>query len=416
MKNPFQNIFRKKHLTLLILLSAVHSVFLVFISLWLVNRHFVYGDEKMLFQVTAGVKKIILGIEEKPDPADYIFINVCYDNMLIPMLDEEGFPVGNQPIVDRRKLALFFERLNRRPDSYKYAVSDIFFKDSSSADSLLYSKIKDTKNLIIPYHINDTGGVEYPVFDINRGLADYSAIQYVFMKYPLVTNDTMKSLPLKMYEDITGKKFEKKKYFSYLGGKPCFNNMIVDFKLRYYELLDRNSEKMYNLVNLGDILRLPDTAFYKSVGNKIIFLGDYYERDLHQTLFGKMSGTLILFNIYFSLLKNENLISFGLVLLLFIGFFAVSYNLFSEMFLKERKYTQKISRTKFGKFILKVLSFVVYLMFISVITYFIFNIHINILILAFYLKGVDSLIKYIRNKKQKKEIKSGEEKGELNEE
>lgn len=413
MKNPFGNIFRKKHITPLIIYSVLHSLFLVFTSLWLVNQHFVYGDEKVLFQITAGVKKIILGIENKPDPKDYIFVNVSYDNMLIQMLDDEGFPVGNQPITDRKKLAMFFERLNKRPDSYKYTLCDIFLKDSSSFDSLLNSRILNTKNLIIPYHINDSGMVELPLFGVNRGLADYSAIQYVFMKYPLITRDTMKSIPLKMFEDVTGKKFVKNKIFSTLGGKPCFSTMIVDFKLRYYELLDRNSEKMYFLANLGDLLRLPDSAFYKSINNKIILIGDFYERDIHQTLFGKMSGTLILFNIYFSLLQNETLISFWLVLLLFIGYFMISYDLFSDSDLKERKYARKISHTKLGKFIFKVLSYVVYLMIISTVTYFIFNIHINILILAFYLKGVDSLLKYLRNKKSRKEKNKEENKEEI---
>jgi len=408
LKNPFKNILKKKHLTFLLIVSTLHSLFLAFTSLWLVNQHFVYGDEKVLFQITAGIKKIILGLEDKPDPKEYIFVNVCYDNMLIPMLDDEGFPVGNQPIVDRKKLAMFFDRLNKRPDSYKYVVCDIFFKDSSSVDSLLNSKITGTKNLIIPYHINDSGTVELPIFNVNRGPADYNAIQYVFMKYPLITGDSMKSLPLRMFEDVTGKKFEKGKYISYLGGKPCFSTMIVDFKLRYYELLDRNAERMYNLSNLGDLLRLPDSAFYKSVNNKIILIGDYYERDIHQTLFGKMSGTLILFNIYYSLVKNETLISFGLLFLLFIGYFIISYDLFSESELRERKYARKLSRTKFGKFIFKILSYVVYLMIISTVTYFVFNIHINILILAFYLKGVDSLLKYIRNRKNKKE-NAGEE-------
>jgi len=375
---------------------------MIFISLWLVNQNFVYGDERILFQVTSGIKKIILGLEDKPAVADYIFVNNCYDNMLIQKYDEEGFSFGNQPITDRKKLAMFFDRLNKKPDSYKYLVCDIFFKDSSSVDSLLYSKIKDLKKSIIPYHLTDSGTVDLPIFNTNRGLADYRSVQYVFMKYPLVSSDTMKSLPLRMYEDLTGKQFTRKGILSFIGGKPSFNTIIVDFKLRYYELMDRNSAGMYNLVNLGDLLKMNDSAFYKSVNNKIILMGDFYENDIHQTLFGKMSGTLILLNIYLSLISNENIISFGLLLLMFAGYFAVSYDLFSVRDIKERKYAVKISRTKFGKFLLKYLSYVLYLMIISILTYFIFNIHINILIVAIYLKALDSFLKYLRNRKNKK--------------
>lgn len=362
----------------------------------------VIGDERILFQVTAGIKKIILGIENKPDPKDYIFINNSYDNMLIEMPDEEGFPVGNQPITDRRKLAMFFERMNKRPDGYKYIVCDIFFKDSSQYDSLLISNITKTKNIIIPYHTNDSGKIELPFININRGLADYRSIQYAFMKYALTADDTIKSLPLKMYEDIMGKKFIHKGLLSYMDGKPSFNSIVVDFKLRYYELMDRNSERMYNIVNLGDLLRMNDSVFYKAVNNKIVLIGDFYERDIHQTLFGRMSGTLILLNVYLTLLNGENIISVGLFLLLFIGFFLISVELFSDKSLGERKIVAKYTQKKFGKFILKILSYVLYLAILSILTYFIFNIHLNILIIAVYLKSVDSFLKYLRERKNKK--------------
>lgn len=402
MKRILLRFRQSRHQTRFILICLLHTLFMIFISLWLVNQHIVIGDEKILFQVTAGIKKIILGIENKPDPLDYIFINNSYDNMLIDRYDEEGFPVGNQPITDRRKLALFFERLNKRPESYKYIVCDIFFKDSSQYDSLFISKVTNTKKIIIPYHFNDSGKADLPFLNINKGLADYRSIQYVFMKYALTSDDTIKSLPLKMYEDITGKKFTKKGVLSYVDGRPSFNTIVIDFKLRYYELTDRNSEIMYNIVNLGDILRMSDSIFYKAVNNKIILIGDFYERDIHQTLFGKMSGTLILLNVYFTLMNGENLISLGLFLLLFIGFFLISTELFSDKSLGERKLVAKYTQKKFGKFILKYLSYVLYLSILSVLTYLIFNVHLNILVIAVYLKSVDSFLKYLRERKNKK--------------
>ncbi|MFA5403513.1 MAG: hypothetical protein WC358_01115, partial [Ignavibacteria bacterium] len=259
-------------------------------------------------------------------------------------------------------------------------------------------------------HINDSGKADLPFLNINRGLADYRSVQYVFMKYALMNDDTLKSLPLKMYEDISGKKFIKKRFLSYIDGKPGFNTIVIDFKLRYYELIDRNSERMYNIVNLGELLRMNDSVFYRAVNNKIILIGDYYERDIHQTLFGKMSGTLILLNVYFTLLNGENLISFGLFLLLFVGFFLISFELFSDKSLGERKVVAKYTRKKFGKFILKILSYVIYLAVLSILTYLIFNIHLNILILAVYLKSIHSFLKYLRERKNKTDKIETEEK------
>lgn len=411
MKSIIQRLKQNKHRTRLLIIALLHTFFLIFTSLWLVNQHLVLGDERILFQVTAGIKKIILGLENKPDPKDFIFINNSYDNMLIERQDEDGFPVGNQPITDRRKLAMLFDRVNKRPGSYKYIVCDIFFKDSSQYDSIFISKISNTKNIIIPYHLNDSGRTDLPFINVNRGLADYRSIQYVFMKFALTSNDTMKSLPLRMYEDISGKKFISSGIFSKIDGKPSFNTVVIDFKLRYYELIDRNAERMYNIVNLGELLRMNDSVFYRAINNKIILIGDFYEHDIHQTLFGKMSGTLILLNVYFTLLNGENLISIGLLLLLFIGFFLISLELFSDKSLGERKIVAKYSQKKFGKFVLKILSYVLYLAVLSVLTYLIFNIHLNILILAVYLKSVDSFFKYLRERKNKKN-KTGEERNE----
>ena len=274
--------------------------------------------------------------------------------------------------------------------------------------------MKDLKNIIIPYNMTDSGTADIPIFNINKGLAEYHSIQYVFMKYSLTMNDTLKSLPIRMYEDLTGKQLNRKGIFSSLGDKPSFNTLFVDFKLRYNELLDRNPETGYILVNLGQLMRIKnDSVFYEYLNGKIIFIGDLYEKDIHQTLFGKMSGTLILFNVYLMLLNNEYIISFGLILFLFIGYFAISFDLFSEIDLKERKYVAKISRSKLGKFIIKYLSFVIYLMIISVITYFLFNLHINILLLAVYLKLVDSLLKYVRDKRNKKHFISDKERNEI---
>lgn len=406
--NFVQRIKQRKHLSGFILICMFHSFFLIYISLWLVNQRFVLGDERILFQLTAGVKKIVLGLEQKPDPKDYIFINSSYDNMLIDKLDDDGFQIGNEPITDRRKLGLFFERLNKRPDFYKYVVCDIFFKDSSVYDSAFTSNISNAKNLIIPYHLNDSENASLPFIKVNSGLADYHSVQYVFMKYSLIDKDTMKSLPLKMYEDITGKKLIKKSFLSFLDGKPSFSSIIVDFKLRYYELMDRNSEQMYNIVNLGELLKMNDSVFYNAVKNKIILIGDFYERDIHSTLFGKMSGTLILLNVYLALLNGENYISFGLLSVLFIGFFLVSIELFSEKRLKERKLVAKYTQKKIGKFLLKIFSYVIYMTILSIITYFIFNIHLNILIIAVYLKSIDSLLNYVRGKKKEKLIERKE--------
>ncbi len=129
---------KRRTLTLLFF-AVLHSVFMLFATYVLLDQNFIYGDESFLIRWSTILKKVVLGIDNKPPKSDFLFINTCYDNMLIDKLDEDGFPVGNQVITDRDKLTELFAKLNKNPDSYKYILCDIFFENESPSDDDLRS-------------------------------------------------------------------------------------------------------------------------------------------------------------------------------------------------------------------------------------------------------------------------------------
>jgi hypothetical protein len=139
---------KNKKLIFLLTLSFLHSVFLVFITFWLLERNYTYGDEKFLIKWSSIVKKKILGMDAKPPANDFLFINTSYDNMLIDKTDDDGFTVGNQVITDRQLLAKLFSMINTS-GSCKYVLCDIFFADKSPYDSAVYTQLKTLKNVII---------------------------------------------------------------------------------------------------------------------------------------------------------------------------------------------------------------------------------------------------------------------------
>jgi len=63
------------------------------------------GDEKFMIWFTSGIK---LSYREMPPPDQFAFINTAYDLQLINKTGQYGFPVGNQAITDREKLARLF--------------------------------------------------------------------------------------------------------------------------------------------------------------------------------------------------------------------------------------------------------------------------------------------------------------------
>ncbi|NJO92395.1 MAG: hypothetical protein HC831_28075 [Chloroflexia bacterium] len=92
----------------------LHSFFLTAISIYLLNLPFIYEDELYLVQTTSIIKKLTARKQDKPNRKRFLFVNVAWEKQLIDKLDEEGFPLGNQAITDRSKLAEFLSRINKR--------------------------------------------------------------------------------------------------------------------------------------------------------------------------------------------------------------------------------------------------------------------------------------------------------------
>ena len=382
--------------------SILHAVVLVIATLWLLQQNYTYGDERFVIRWSSIIKKMVFKIDDKPPRNDLLFINTSYDNMLIDRLDDDGFQIGNQVITDREKLARLFEIMRNSNSNHKYVICDIFFKDPSPYDSALNENLINLNNIIIPYHLGTDNKIDEPIFNINKGFSDYNIIEGSFLKYSLMQLDSLPSLPLKMYMDLYNASFSSKGIISRMNGKPAFNTIIIDFKVRYYDINENLSQESYPYVNLGEFISLPDSVISNTIKDRIVMIGDLQERDIHQTLVGNMPGVIILLNIFLTLKESENLIKPLFLFILFITYFLISLDVFSEKNILERKYIKKLSRHRVGKFFARLFKYIVYLIISSVIIYILYNIHINILIMAIYFKLVDSLLTKIRSRKKDK--------------
>ena len=285
----------------LITISALHALFLVIASLWILQQNFTYGDERFVIRWSSVIKKMVFKIDDKPPRNDLLFINTSYDNMLIDRIDADGFSVGNQVITDREKLSRLFEIMKNNNSNHKYVICDIFFQNPSPYDSSLNENLIKVKNIIIPYHIGTENAMQEPIFNINKGFSDYNLIEDSFLKYSLMQNDSQPSLPLKMYMDMYNADFKSKGIISFMNGKPAFNTVIIDFKVRYYDISEETSQNPYPYVNLGEFLSLPDSLISETLKNRIVIIGDLQEGDMHQTLIGTMPGSIILLNVFLTL-------------------------------------------------------------------------------------------------------------------
>lgn len=379
--------------------SAFHAVLLIVLTLFALSIPDTLEDDVMLVQFTSIFRKFILKDTQKPDRDRFLFVNIAWDKEFIPKYDEDSFQVGMQTITDRKKLGQFVKILNDYPH-HKIALLDIFFSDTSANDSLLKVELAKSKKCLISYHKDKTDKAIYPIFKANYSLSDMESDRPMILKYKLVQGDSLKTTPLIMYENVYKARYHKGLLFDWLDDKPILNAFILDYRIRAYNILKENE---YNIVYLGELLKFPPEFIAELTKDRIVLVGDYEDRDLHRTVYGIMSGTLILLNAFLALEAGDNQISVGLILFLFVGFWIASAKAFMVRDPVTRFIEKKLGSEHFMvELFLDTTFFLVYMVVMSLTSYFLFNIHIGVLFLSFYLYAIELIATFVLEWKEKK--------------
>ena len=317
-------------------LVLVNTLFLVLFTIALQYGSLTRTDESRFLGWASTFKHNILGIDPKPDEANVIFLDVSKD---IVTVDDPDFTysgtdsiLGAKVIIkDRKKLAVLCRELNKNPNSYKYVFCDILFDYTSPDDPVFGPIIAKTKHLTAT-NIFENNQYIKPIFKISSGCVNYDLIsQSSFSKMPLLYGDTIKSLPILVYENTTGIRVHKKNYLTYFDKQLAFNTIIPEMYYRPADLrrFDQDGKKA-NFFYLGDVITKRN-FFNDYLKGKFIIIGDF-SGDKHSTFAGSIPGCLILFNIYLTLINHAPIFSLIWVLLLVVIYFVISY------FLDERFY------------------------------------------------------------------------------
>ncbi len=90
------------------LFAALNAFLMLIFAFYLISLPYVHGDDMLIIEYGAKIKNILLGLERKPPKDSFIFINVAYDRQLSDKLDTNGFVIGKEAIIHRKKLDKFF--------------------------------------------------------------------------------------------------------------------------------------------------------------------------------------------------------------------------------------------------------------------------------------------------------------------
>lgn len=153
-------------------------------------------------------------------------------------------------------------------------------------------------------------------------------------------------------------------------------------------------EEMQNFEGIYDLEFLDEEKakelIYPLTKNRIVFVGDFEDRDIHETIYGDTPGPIILLDAFLALESGDNLLRpIFLVLLLFL-YTLISYLTFAQRTIYGSILQKLANRTK-ATFFESLTIYLVYFAVISIFSYFFFNIHIGVLILAFYMYFIEKV-------------------------
>ncbi|UZR93937.1 CHASE2 domain-containing protein [Chondrinema litorale] len=397
-------IFQEKRNTYVrIGLSIGHGVFLIIATLIYLSITFTLDDEIILIQLTAAVKNKLLGQKKRPDKDRLLLVNVSWDKKLIPRIDSTGTPIGNQAITNRASIAKLLQAMNQKPDNHEFLLIDVNFLDDSPDDSLLEAELLKVKNCLVSYHKDVKGKPLYPVVKAPLGLSDMQVDDEdrdLVLKYHLIQGDSLKTTPLLMYEKIHDAKFEEGFLYDKLDGKKIFNSFIIDYPVDQYDIFKRD---MYNYLYLNEMVMASPSFIQAMTKDKIVIVGDFEDRDIHNTIYGKTPGPLILLNAFLALENGDNLVSIYFILLLLVAYSLISYKAITvndpvTMWVK-RKFKEYNFIIEFAA---DVTFYLIYFGIISIISYMSFGVHLTILFLSFYMHFLEvGLVALDERKKEK---------------
>lgn len=382
--------------------SFINAGIMLVLALYWLSLPRTFGDEAFFIKWTSLVKKTLLGMDEKPDPESILYVDISGSKNLIESPDpfyEELTGYQKTVISNRQHLSSFLQYVTMYGKEVPILILDLTFESSGPNDSLLQATIDQFPFPIVgAQRLLDNGELAPKIFQVPTGVASYLSSDNQFMKYPLYLKDTLPSLPLVAAFMSHGHTYAKRWLWPTIDKSPSLTNPIIDFKVRPFDLNYDGALKTesFYIRSLGTLLF--EWEFWEEediqtlLKGKTIIIGDY-KNDVHQTVFGKLPGSIVVHNAYLTLLNGESLIKGWWLFLLFALFFWMTWRIYQQEKRREHSKWWSKSQTAVGKIVADSIDDTFFLAIGTVLSYFIFNIHINILILLIYLKIVTFLLK-----------------------
>ncbi len=365
---------------------------IIFLITWVyLNQYYTLGLEDGLFKKITILKQKLLNIKPRKTK-DFVFINTAKDLSLI----EDTASYGNLPVSDRGKIVQLLRAINNAPSKPIFTLIDIQFYYPYSIDlnmdDSLQTEISRNKNIILSV-LYKNGMIDTPLIKTNYGIADYVTYGSSINKFRLYyAGLKTPSIPCLLYEKVDHANFTGNKYATFCNGRLCFNYLWPTY---YYDQDNiKTDAPVYNIGSILLSLKNDSNRINDFVKNKIICIGNFTD-DIIQTPRGRIPGTIILGDIYLSLLNDKHFVPWLWILFLILSFSILSYiALFRKIPELRLKFGFLFSK-HLANFITQYISYIGILMLLSIVSFFLFEINVSLFLPAFIFSGIE----YIAQKK-----------------
>lgn len=368
-----------------------HSIILLAVHLVYFNLNWSLPLEYEMMMMLNKTESFIGG-HGRFDKENYLFINTAYDQVLVNTETEYG-DSGVVAISDRYLLSEFFEKMAEFGNKHQYILCDIFFDQSSDADSLLNRSISAIPKIIAPTEYDkEKKQLIKPVINVQAAQADYITYEGLVSKVRLYAGESKsKTLPLIMYEDRNDVEVKIKKLGLFYKG----NYIPRSVYPRYFFDAEAVHGHEMRLKHVVDILKVNGRNFYESaIKGKVVIVGNF-TTDKHNTFVGSMPGSLVLFNTYLTLQAGYHMLRVRWLLFALSAFALLCY--YEFFYRKERPYLTNRSWRKLFAHLAGVTSICIV---ISILSGLLFGVHITIIPVILYLELVRNLNRIIHLKRK----------------
>lgn len=356
--------FHKKKIVFALLIALLLSIVGYFVN----NSPYFAGENLDRFYFGQLLRNRIFNSKTEEPVA---FIDISCDKMVTERV--EGFyerdTIGKVAIADRQKLATFLKLL-QKSDAYEFIIIDLGLDASepTTYDDELFSAIAEMRDIVV-VDMEENSAV--PDSLSSKTAVSYSDFRKSFTRYEFIKQDGLKSLPLKVFEELYPKKAIKAHGLNALpfytsSGKLCQKACFVT--MPDYAMQNTGSKHVAEALNgtrMGHTyLRFLDIKGEEFVVDKIteatkekfVVICDL-QNDQQQTYCGDVPGAYVVWRALVSLLEGRNLVSFWNLFCWFLLYFVMSWCILANISLKDLIPSSKKHNHKFLYFIIDNLSY-----------------------------------------------------------